>query len=240
MLLGLVVVAVPPPPHLIDRRQFFGRGRVGQVFENVAQSARRLAGFSRAAEKFDVLQAALLQLADQLEATLVARYEHGHGLILVLRQPTGQGVGHGSQFLARAELLGDDMYLAGVVWRVGLRIAGRRGLNVRWCQCVSHGLHRVLDLRPVNQIVGQSDDALCRAAGVGQLARFDVLLFQKLAQEPGVGRGEGLVDRLVGVADAHPVAAGPGQEPQYLLLQPAAILSLVLQDVGPLIAQPLQ
>ena len=55
-----------------------------------------------------------------------------------------------------------------------------------------------------------------------------------------VGSGERLVDGLVGIAHAHPVPAGAGEQPQDLLLKPAAILGLVLQDKRPAIAQPLQ
>jgi len=68
-----------------------------------------------------------------------------------------------------------------------------------------------------------------------------------IAQEARAGRREGLVDRLVRVADAHPVAgrlplgaAGAGQQPQDLFLEGAAVLRLVFQDVRPAASQARQ
>ena len=59
----------------------------------------------------------------------------------------------------------------------------------------------------------------------------------ELAQVLGVGGGEGFENRLIGIADAHPVAALPRQRPQDLFLQPRAVLRLILQDVDPLALQ---
>ena len=158
----------------------------------------------------------------------------------MFRQPAGQGIGHNLEFSLCAELLAHQAHLAGIIGRIGLWIAGRRGHDVRRRESISHRVHGMIPLRPVNQIVGQVDDALGRTARIGQLTPRDVRFFQEVTQELGAGCGEGLVDGLVGVADAHPVAVGSDQQPQDFLLQPAAILRLVLQYEGPAIAQPLQ
>ena len=52
--------------------------------------------------------------------------------------------------------------------------------------------------------------------------------FQKSTQVLRVRRGEGLVDRLIGIADADPVAAIAHQPAQDLFLQGAAVLGFIL------------
>jgi len=60
------------------------------------------------------------------------------------------------------------------------------------------------------------------------------------AQQVRIGGGEGLVDGLIGIPDAHPVAALAGQQAQNIFLQSAGILGLIFQDVRPAVAQLLQ
>ena len=60
---------------------------------------------------------------------------------------------------------------------------------------------------------------------------------QEVAQEARAGGGETLEDGLVRIADAHPIAVRAGEEAQNGLLEVAAILCLVLEDVGPAVPQ---
>ena len=98
----------------------------------------------------------------------------------------------------------------------------------------------MLDARPPNQFVGQLQDGARTATAVGQVARQFGVLRQEALQEAGVGAGEGGVDRLVRIPDAHPVAVAGRQQPQHALLRQARILGLVLQDERPARPQPFQ
>ena len=171
--LGLILLTLMPAPYPVDGRQPGRRGRVGQIVDDVAQRPRRLAGGPGGAQKLDVRQAAFLQLGDQLEAATVARHQHGDGGLLVVGQPAGHRVHHRLQFRRRGKLTAHEVHLGGIVGRIGLRIAGRRGLDVRRSQCVPDGHHRVLLAGPIDQPIGQRDDAAGGAAGVGQFPRDD-------------------------------------------------------------------
>ena len=62
---------------------------------------------------------------------------------------------------------------------------------------------------------------------------------EELIQEADARRGEGGVDRLIGIAHAHPVAF-LGEQAQDLFLQETGILRLVFEDVRPAGAQPIE
>ena len=62
---------------------------------------------------------------------------------------------------------------------------------------------------------------------------------QEIVEEADARRGEGGVDRLIGIAHAHPVAF-LGQQAQNLFLQETGVLRLVFEDVRPAGAQAIE
>ena len=91
--------------------------------------------------------------------------------------------------------------------------------------------------RPIDQMIRQLLNAARAAPGIGQFTPIDAVRSDEFAQILGVGGGESLIDRLIGVANAHPVAALPGQGTQDIFLQPRTVLRFVLQDGDPLTLQ---
>ena len=62
---------------------------------------------------------------------------------------------------------------------------------------------------PVDDQICQLDDGRRAATGVGQRQRADTIVLHKIAKEFWIGAGEGRVNRLVGIADPHPIAMRP-------------------------------
>ncbi len=143
-----------------------------------------------------------------------------------------------------------DVHGASIFGRVGLWIAGRRRLDVLGQKRLAGEGRGVLGHRPVHQVVGQFDDRRLRATRVGHGMRDHTALFQEVTEKVRVGGGKSLIDGLVGIADAHPVAPSPsargrravrtGQQAQDLFLEFAAVLCLVFQDKRPAVAQASQ
>ena len=239
--LGILVTAFIAAPHAVDLRQVATMARIGQILQHATEGAGHRARAVRRAQVFLVGQTGRAQFAHQLAAAGVGRQQHGDRALRVLRQPALQGTHDQRAFLVGGQRLVVQMRITLDVGRVGLGVVGRRGLNIRRLQRLS-GAHlrlRVLQ-RPVDEPVGEADYGRSTAAAVGHGMRLHVRLLQKIAQVARTGRREGLVNRLVGVADARPVALRAGQQAQDALLQPAAVLGLVLENPGPAPLQPRQ
>jgi len=127
-----------------------------------------------------------------------------------------------------------------VIRRIGLRVTGRRRLDMGLVESVPKLGHRVFPGRPGDQRVGQIDHALHRAPRVRQLQAHHVDAIKELPEKPGICRRERFVDRLVRVANANPVPLRSDELLENHLLEAAAVLSLILQDVRPAVAEPCQ
>ncbi|MPM67005.1 hypothetical protein SDC9_113920 [bioreactor metagenome] len=71
---------------------------------------------------------------------------------------------------------------------------------------------------PIDEIVGQFNNAVAGAARIGQVTRGDVGVLQEIDQMFGRGGGKGLINCLVGIAHAYPVAGSANQRFQNILL----------------------
>ena len=211
-----------PAPDLVGRGQLARRGGIGQVVEHVGQRAGCLAGRRGAAQQLRrTSMPRPLQRVDHVEAALVAGRQHRHGPLRVLRQPArpASRPRPRSSSAGREACARSDGCLPGSSGGLGWGSPGGVGSMWGGDRASRSCLHRVLVPGPVDQVVGQVDDAAGRAARVGQLARRRRRRSsRKSRRKLRVGGGEGLVDGLVGVAHPHPVAvrarpAGAGSAP---------------------------
>ena len=106
----------------------------------------------------------------RVDAALVAQVQHHQRLAFFLGQlvlrflPAHQAGGDRVQLFLGGHLARVEVDLAGVIRRVGLRVAGLGGQDVRQVQRVADFCHRVGFARPVDQVVGQVDDAAASSA----------------------------------------------------------------------------
>ena len=175
------------------------------------------------------------QRLDRLGPARVRRHEQGGGGIPVFGQPFPDRGNHAIELGIRLfeEL---ERHPAARRRRIRLRISRRRRFYAGPIQRVPHRLDRMIFAHPADQLVRQADDRQPRTPRIRQLAP-DIGLVQKRAQVLRMRRCEGLVDRLVGIADADPVAFPTHQLAQNLLLQGAAVLGFVLEDERPALTQ---
>ncbi len=136
----------------------------------------------------------------------------------MLGQPRRHRIGDGSQLRLRREFPLDELQPRGSVRRIGLGVARRRRQDVRGCKGLPHLRHRMSVPAPVDEVVGEIDDALHGAPGVGQIPRRHPFLFHEVPEEVRAGGGESLVDGLIGVPHPHPVTLRPGEQAQNGLL----------------------
>lgn len=169
---------------------------------------------------------------DQLVAPLVARHQHGAGLFRVIGQPARQQLGHVFDLLSRREHLADEDDAGLVGGRIRLWIVGAGGADVGRSQgpaAANDGIG-VSGGRPVDQMVGQGDDRLGAAAAVRQVDGAHTGFIEEAPEKLRVGGGERLVDGLIRIAHADPVAIVAGQKAKDALLKPAAVLRFSLRE----------
>ena len=230
-------VGTPPGQVAVGKRE--GRAGIGQGAQHAAEHLGHLArGAGAVQQALHAAEPALPDRLHQIARAVVAGRQHRHGRLLVGGQEAAERVGDCRRLALRRERLVDEGDGGPRIGGVGLRIAGRRRADVRQAERVARLHHRVAAGRPVDHPIGHRDDAGRRTAGLGELPRRHVVAAQEFAQEPRVGGGERLEDRLIGVADAHPVAPLAGQQREDPLLHLAGVLRLILQDVGPPLAEP--
>jgi len=121
-----------------------------------------------------------------------------------------------------------------------LPVSGAGLADVGQAQRVAGLGQRVFVHRPVDEVVRQVDNAARRSPGDRQLLVQHPILGDKISQVAGISGGEGLVNCLVGIADAHPVSLLASQQGEDLLLQAAGVLRFVFENVRPLLAQAFQ
>jgi len=146
--------------------------------------------------------------------------------------------GYQLKLVFRADVLSGavvDVDVAVAIGRVGRRVIGGCGLDVLLQKGHLAERHdRVIPHRPLDERVGQANDRARRAAGGVQWHLLDVAPPQEFPQEARIGCGEGGVDGLVGIANAHPVMLR-AEQAQHVFLELAAVLSLIFQDERPAI-----
>ena len=126
---GVLVAAFVAAPHAVDLRQVTTVARIAQILQHVTEGAGHRARTVSRTEVLLVRQTGRAQFAHQLAAAGVGRQQHGDRALQVLRQPALQGTHDQRAFLVGGQRLVVQMRIALDVGRVGLRIAGRRGLN---------------------------------------------------------------------------------------------------------------
>jgi hypothetical protein len=88
----------------------------------------------------------------------------------MLWQPVGDRFDDRLDFLFGGVFPADQLEPVRIVRRVGLRVAGGRGMDERDGQCAARLGHRMGVIHPTDQLVGQVNDARLAAARIGQFA----------------------------------------------------------------------
>ncbi len=139
----------------------------------------------------------------------VGRHQDAEGQLRVSSREASGLAGDIFELLVAAAVFAEQDLALGI-GRILLRVPGIGGRHVLAAEAaVSHLQNRMVVTGPVDEMVGDVDDAPGTAPRDRHLHRVDFPRFQESPQARGFGGGEAAHDRLVGIPYANPVAVLP-------------------------------